>query len=103
MMAPFTPHIAEELWERSGGEYSVHQQAWPVYAGGAPISQIAAGGHPPRVDAQHLLVIGGIYFGIFSPTAGAGIGAFGAFIFALARRKLGFFFQRAKDRRDARN
>jgi leucyl-tRNA synthetase len=30
MMAPFTPHIAEELWERTGGKYSVHQQAWPV-------------------------------------------------------------------------
>jgi C4-dicarboxylate transporter, DctM subunit len=37
-----------------------------------------------------LLVIGGIYFGWFSPTAGAGIGAFGAFIFALARKKLGW-------------
>jgi C4-dicarboxylate transporter, DctM subunit len=35
-----------------------------------------------------LIVIGGIYFGIFSPTAGAGIGATGAFLFALARRKL---------------
>jgi C4-dicarboxylate transporter, DctM subunit len=35
-----------------------------------------------------LLVIGGIYFGWFSPTAGAGIGAFGAFIFTLGRRKL---------------
>jgi len=30
MMAPFTPHIAEELWARTGNEYSVHQQAWPV-------------------------------------------------------------------------
>lgn len=37
-----------------------------------------------------LLVIGGIYFGIFSPTEAAGVGAFGAFIFALARRKLGW-------------
>ncbi len=35
-----------------------------------------------------LLVIGGIYRGWFSPTEGAGIGAFGAFVFALARRKL---------------
>lgn len=37
-----------------------------------------------------LLVIGGIYFGWFSPTAGAGIGAFGAFLFALARKRLGW-------------
>ena len=25
------PHVAEELWERIGGEYSVHVQAWPEY------------------------------------------------------------------------
>jgi leucyl-tRNA synthetase len=31
LLAPFAPHIAEELWERLGGEYSVHQQAWPVW------------------------------------------------------------------------
>jgi TRAP-type C4-dicarboxylate transport system permease large subunit len=37
-----------------------------------------------------LLVIGGIYMGWFSPTEGAGIGATGAFLFALARRKLGW-------------
>jgi len=35
-----------------------------------------------------LLVIGGLYFGIFSPTEAAGVGASGAFIFALARRRL---------------
>ena len=35
-----------------------------------------------------LLVIGGIYGGIFTPTEAGGIGAFGAFVVALARRKL---------------
>lgn len=35
-----------------------------------------------------LLVIGGIYGGVFTPTEAGGIGAFGAFIVALARRKL---------------
>ena len=34
------------------------------------------------------LVMGGIYTGIFSPTEAAGIGAMGAFLFALGRRKL---------------
>jgi leucyl-tRNA synthetase len=29
MTAPIAPHIGEELWERTGGAYSVHQQAWP--------------------------------------------------------------------------
>lgn len=37
-----------------------------------------------------LLVIGGIYMGIFSPTEAAGIGAFGAFLFAMGRRRLGW-------------
>ncbi|HSP54887.1 MAG TPA: class I tRNA ligase family protein, partial [Dehalococcoidia bacterium] len=31
MTAPMAPHIAEELWERTGGPYSVHQQAWPEW------------------------------------------------------------------------
>ncbi len=35
-----------------------------------------------------LLVIGGIYVGIFTPTEAAGIGAFGAFVIALGRRQL---------------
>ena len=31
LMAPFAPHIAEELWERLGYGYSVHLQSWPEY------------------------------------------------------------------------
>ncbi len=31
MLAPFAPHLAEELWERQGGPYSVHQQTWPTW------------------------------------------------------------------------
>lgn len=34
------------------------------------------------------VVIGGIYFGWFPPTEAAAVGAFGAFVFALARRRL---------------
>jgi leucyl-tRNA synthetase len=30
LLAPFAPHIAEELWERIGRPYSIHQQAWPT-------------------------------------------------------------------------
>ncbi|MFT5113631.1 MAG: tripartite ATP-independent transporter DctM subunit [Parasphingorhabdus sp.] len=36
------------------------------------------------------LVIGGIYLGVFTPTEAAGIGASGAFFFALLRRRLGW-------------
>lgn len=31
MLAPIAPHLTEELWERIGGPYSVHQQSWPVW------------------------------------------------------------------------
>jgi leucyl-tRNA synthetase len=31
LLAPFAPHIAEELWVRRGRAFSVHQQAWPEY------------------------------------------------------------------------
>jgi leucyl-tRNA synthetase len=30
MLAPFAPHIAEHVWEKLGGERSVHQQSWPA-------------------------------------------------------------------------
>lgn len=30
LLAPFAPHIAEELWEELGNEGSVHQSVWPV-------------------------------------------------------------------------
>jgi leucyl-tRNA synthetase len=29
MTAPLAPHLAEELWERVGGAFSVHTQRWP--------------------------------------------------------------------------
>jgi tripartite ATP-independent transporter DctM subunit len=40
------------------------------------------------VLALFIVVIGGIYGGVFTATEGAGIGAGGAFVFALARRAL---------------
>jgi leucyl-tRNA synthetase len=30
MLAPFAPHIAEELWFRLGKAYSIHQQPFPI-------------------------------------------------------------------------
>jgi leucyl-tRNA synthetase len=29
LLAPLAPHLAEELWARLGGPYSVHRQPWP--------------------------------------------------------------------------
>ncbi len=31
LMAPSTPFVAEELWQRLGHPYSVHHQDWPVF------------------------------------------------------------------------
>jgi leucyl-tRNA synthetase len=31
MLAPVMPYLAEELWERQGKPYSVHQQTWPAW------------------------------------------------------------------------
>ena len=31
LLAPFAPHIAEELWAHQGKATSVHQQSWPVH------------------------------------------------------------------------
>ncbi|MDD4875626.1 MAG: leucine--tRNA ligase [Dehalococcoidales bacterium] len=29
LLTPTTPHLAEELWQRSGNEYSINNQRWP--------------------------------------------------------------------------
>ncbi len=31
MLAPTAPHLAEELWHRTGHEYSIHNQRWPSW------------------------------------------------------------------------
>jgi len=31
LLAPSAPHLAEELWSRTGHPYSVHNQSWPQY------------------------------------------------------------------------
>ena len=31
LLAPFAPHLAEELWSRLGGPYPVHRQPWPAH------------------------------------------------------------------------
>ncbi len=42
------------------------------------------------VVALFVLVMGGIYGGVFTAVEGAGVGAFGAMVFALARKSLGW-------------
>jgi leucyl-tRNA synthetase len=31
LLAPFAPHLTEELWMLLGGDYSVHRRPWPAY------------------------------------------------------------------------
>jgi leucyl-tRNA synthetase len=31
LLAPTAPHLTEELWQRSGYEYSIHNQSWPKW------------------------------------------------------------------------
>lgn len=31
MLAPFAPHVAEELWQELGHDESIHNEGWPVY------------------------------------------------------------------------
>ena len=31
LIAPFAPHLAEELWQRLGQPFSIHRQPWPQW------------------------------------------------------------------------
>ncbi len=31
LLAPTAPHLAEELWQRTGNDYSIHNQRWPAW------------------------------------------------------------------------
>jgi leucyl-tRNA synthetase len=31
LLAPTAPHLAEELWQQTGHEYSIHNQSWPKW------------------------------------------------------------------------
>ncbi len=40
LLAPFCPHLAEELWETLGYEGSVHAQEWPSYDPDAVVDEV---------------------------------------------------------------
>ncbi len=31
LLAPFAPHVTEEIWKLLGGENSIHKESWPLY------------------------------------------------------------------------
>ena len=65
---------------------------WPHLAPRAPKSSWSVRWHTLSkiwaVLALFLIIIGGISFGVFTPTEGGGIGAIGALLFAIARKKM---------------
>jgi C4-dicarboxylate transporter, DctM subunit len=63
-------------WHAPAGERSTWPQRWQALRGIWGVLLLA------------LVVLGGIYGGVFTATEGAGIGASGAFLFALARKRL---------------
>ncbi len=40
LLAPCCPHIAEELWARTGRPHSVHQQPWPQFNAGLAAEEV---------------------------------------------------------------
>jgi leucyl-tRNA synthetase len=40
LLAPACPHIAEELWGRTGRPYSIHEQAWPTWDEGVAAEEV---------------------------------------------------------------
>jgi leucyl-tRNA synthetase len=49
LLAPFAPHVAEELWACMGGAGSIHDQPWPAAAAGAAAGTIEL---PVQVDGR---------------------------------------------------
>jgi leucyl-tRNA synthetase len=50
LLAPLAPHLAEELWERLGGEGSVHSQSWPSATAAPEAAETVE--LPVRVDGR---------------------------------------------------
>ena len=50
LLAPAAPHLTEELWERRGRPYSIHQQAWPVVDEGLAAADLIE--LPVQVDGK---------------------------------------------------
>ncbi|NJK62856.1 MAG: leucine--tRNA ligase [Synechococcaceae cyanobacterium SM2_3_1] len=40
LLAPFAPHLAEDLWSHLGGETSIHEQRWPGFESEALVADV---------------------------------------------------------------
>ena len=89
-LAGFLPGMLQAVFYMVliGGICLLYKKKGPA---GEPISiwnKVKSLRHSWAVLILFALVIGGIYFGIFSPVEAAGVGAFGAFFISLVRRQL---------------
>src|SRR5947208_2765504 len=50
LLAPFAPHLAEELWARLGKPYSIHQQQFPVAS--AALLEVATVSLPVQINGR---------------------------------------------------
>lgn len=81
LMARFTPSLVFDLKRHAA--LAAERGAARVLSTGEMLSKVVP------IAALVALVLGGLYSGFFTPTEAGGIGAFGAFVIAILRRKLG--------------
>lgn len=51
ILAPFAPHITEELWSRLGHTTSIHQQQWPVFDANVLVENSFS--YPVSINGKH--------------------------------------------------
>jgi len=81
LMAKFTPGLVFDLKRHAA--LAAERNAMRVLSTGEMLVKVVP------IAALVALVLGGLYSGFFTPTEAGGIGAFGAFVIAILRRKLG--------------
>lgn len=81
LMARFTPSLVFDI--------NRHAQLVRERSGARVLSTVEMLSKVVPIAALVALVLGGLYSGFFTPTEAGGVGAFGAFVIAILRRKLG--------------
>lgn len=81
LMARFTPHFVFDV--------KLHAELAAARSGARVLSTVEMLSKVVPIAALVALVLGGLYSGFFTPTEAGGVGAFGAFVIAILRRKLG--------------
>jgi tripartite ATP-independent transporter DctM subunit len=81
LMARFTPGLVFDLKRRA--EMAAERSTARLLSTAEMLSKLVP------IAALVALVLGGLYSGFFTPTEAGGVGAFGAFVIAILRRRLG--------------